>query len=106
MTALFWLDTWLLDESLVNCVSEQVPSELRDCAVRYFWNSNTGWRTDMLHQLLRPDIIMLLMQRQLLHPTDDRDVPKWFTGASGLFSTSSIRPLLRSAPQPLSPTPI
>lgn len=42
MSTLFWLDTWLIDEPLVNQITADIPSTLRDKEVRFFWNPIGG----------------------------------------------------------------
>ncbi|CAL1400477.1 unnamed protein product [Linum trigynum] len=53
----FWLNTWLLQDSLLDCATTEVPEDLRGRLVADYWDPGNGWKIQEVEQYLPPGVI-------------------------------------------------
>lgn len=75
---------------LPQCAMGVVLDTLWGLKIRFFWKPTQGWHLELLHRLMSTNIISLLLQRNLHHPLDGRDIPNWSSAKSGTFSIASL----------------
>lgn len=95
-TILFWLDSWLLPEPLLNHSISEVPVDLLSMLVHDVWCLRLGWRLEVLNGLLPLLILHLLEQHRLPGQLTAGDRPGWSLSRSGVFSTHSLRKIMQS----------
>ncbi|XP_019163602.1 PREDICTED: uncharacterized protein LOC109159944 [Ipomoea nil] len=94
----FWLDIWLDDRPLLECITAQIaPSSLNNYVTDY-WIPDEGWNWDLLDQLLPVSLLnklstFILQQDSLLN-----DQIVWHKEPNGSFSVSSAYDTISNPP--------
>ncbi|WCJ29111.1 hypothetical protein M5689_010768 [Euphorbia peplus] len=90
----FWDDIWLDDLKLREAAITSIPSELSDYKVADFLRADGQWNWDMLENLFDENVLLRLHCIMWRREEELRDMPRWRSSSSGIFSCKAAYNLL------------